>query len=299
MNQNSFNSKIMENMEGFTMSTTTWNSLKYFVPSSPYSLLAKLQKKGFLLRSKLAIIRDFILLNFLFLGIFYWCSLKQEQFMHITIYLLSISALYILGFIIFTGKWKDIIAIIILLPILAALTAIFPPIGILAAIIAIGLFIRKIINLLLLIPWAILSFIFYALIGVATGSSEVINNIPLFVNHTVSVNSSFFQEFLPLFIGFSVIISAWCSTRYRLMYSLFRISVMFVVVPLILILIFLFNTDSDADTGDFGDMQFGDWDLNDGSMVYDNTGLRIDFPDDTFARYIESSNVAGHFRYYA
>ena len=64
---------------------------------------------------------------------------------------------------------------------------------------------------------------------------------------------------------------------------------MFGTVPL-LILLYLLNSDSDnVDTG---------FDLSDGFASLDGNGLRIDFPDGSYARWVEPISGTAHWRTY-
>jgi hypothetical protein len=245
-------------------------SHNYLLPKRPDSIMAKFQKLGFFRRKITSMIRDTVLFCIMFFSIFYYSSLSENNFVTVLWSLLAFAILYIIIFMIVEGIILRIIALAFTLAILSFLAIIFPPLGIVVAIIVFLISINKFISLLSMIPWALLSFPFYI--------------ICYFSYKYQTYNSYWFIALI-----FVLFISILAASRYSFRYSLFYFSIMYGTVP-ILILIYLFDTDSDIATTGF--------DVTDGYASIDANGLRIDFPGGTYARWVEPMSGAAHWRIY-
>jgi len=160
-------SPVVEEESTSFLSPLTKKKIFYFVPSSPNSILAKLQMKGYFLRSKLAVIRDFFLYYSMLIGISYYSSIHEGEIYFIGFSLLVLSVAYIIYFLFYTGAIKTIIGMIIFLAFLSALSVAIPILGVVVLIIGFFLFVKKIINLIKLLPWALISVPFFYLLYIA------------------------------------------------------------------------------------------------------------------------------------
>ncbi|MBI9075683.1 MAG: hypothetical protein JEZ02_09755 [Desulfatibacillum sp.] len=249
--------------------------IRFFIPSSNHSLLFKLQKNGFLLRSKLHIYRDFLIYIILLMGAFY-CSSLMDDIYEFGLYMLIIAVLYIGYFLVASGIIHNIIGMIVLLFVLGALSGVFPPLGILLTIIGFFLIIQKVISIIYLLPWAILSVLFYGII--------------YYAHENLSYGGQLiFEANMEKFLIFSIIVALFATSKYQLLHGLFRLAIMFGTVPLIVLYVLL-NKD--------GGNAFSLDDMTDGTASVDSSGLRIDYPDGSYARWVEGVDVASHWRIY-
>ena len=260
----------------------------YFVPSSPDSMLARFQKFGFFTKTKYVTIRDTALISIILFLPYLYVATKDASLISAMVALLAMSIAYIIYYMVSEGIIKRMIAIAMFMLICTFLSMIFPPLGILVIVFAFYLTIRKFISFLRILPWMLLSVPYYYFLYTV---SEFSSSTSLLVEE--GIFGLFFLEFCPAFTDnwwkyliFCIILAMLTGIKDKLKTGLFFISILFGTVPILLILIYLLKDD------------FGDIDIIDGQFHVDSTGLRCDFPDGVYARWVESDVVAPHWRFY-
>ncbi len=234
---------------------------QYFIPKSKHSLLFKLQKHGFLLRNKFQFFRDITIYMIIFCSFFYFAMQGKELLLYTTISAVALSAIYILIYVMTSGLIYYWLGGLFLA---AILSAIFPPGGIIAALLGFLFLIRKVLAILKLLPWVIFGAIMYIVVLYVAPVEN-----PIHSNNFVILSSIVF------------LVAVFTSSKYNLASGIFHFAIMFGVAPVIVIL--LLAHDSDTQHDDY----YLEFEVGDITYIIDDLDIKIMFPDGSYLHYIE------------
>ena len=223
--------------------------------------------KGFLVRKKSDMMRDFILYCAILIAPMFLLKANLATPIACAIGAVGCSICYLIYYYISGG----IIYIWIACAILGVLGALIPPLGALLAFSALVMALVRIKKLLMMLPWVMLGLpIYYVLF---------------------QLNKDTPQNQLTGYGCFFLALALFASSRYGLRKGLYNLSLAFGTIPLIIALVFLSDSD-DADLDADG------FDLADGIPEMDTEGvLRLDFPD-RHMTWVDSDVIAPHWRTY-
>lgn len=270
------------------MESSKPNGISSATSKRPDSLLVRLQQQGFFNRGAFVTLRDFGLFFGGMMGLFHLSARALRGDNDVWFFgaaLIVAAFLYALYYFIHSGAIWRMLAVMAIVVIVGSISVAIPPLAILSVIVGAILALRRALSFVSLVPWLALSAAFFLLLLSAADNESAAS----LVSRTEFSQLLKYEDHVAIYALFAAVIAIWCAIRYSTRQSMYRLSLIFGVAPIMLCLLLFVELDDAADSL----VPSGD------HVVVDDIGVKVYHADGSHHTQVVSDKMTTHWRKYS